>query len=65
MKKDPTLNNSLTDWKKIDEMTDESIDLSDCPEITPEMFTKATIRRGSKLLPLHSKKNSPTKEEEK
>ncbi len=27
-------------------MTDEEIDLSDCPEITPEMFAKAVVRRG-------------------
>lgn len=27
-------------------MTDEDIDLSDCPEITPEMFAKAVVRRG-------------------
>ena len=27
-------------------MSDEEIDLSDCPEITPEMFAKAIVRRG-------------------
>ncbi|NES19342.1 MAG: BrnA antitoxin family protein [Symploca sp. SIO3E6] len=27
-------------------MTDEEIDLSDCPEITPEMFAQSVIRRG-------------------
>jgi uncharacterized protein (DUF4415 family) len=27
-------------------MTDEDIDLSDCPEVTPEMFAKAVVRRG-------------------
>ncbi len=27
-------------------MQDEDIDLSDAPEITPEMFTKAVVRRG-------------------
>jgi len=27
-------------------MSDEDIDLSDCPEITPEMFAKAVVRRG-------------------
>ena len=26
-------------------MTDEEIDLSDCPEITPELFAKAVVRR--------------------
>ena len=27
-------------------MSDEDIDLSDCPEITPELFAKATVWRG-------------------
>lgn len=27
-------------------MTDEDIDLSDCPEITPELFAKAIVRKG-------------------
>jgi uncharacterized protein (DUF4415 family) len=29
-------------------MSDQDIDLSDIPEITPEMFAKAVIRRGLK-----------------
>jgi uncharacterized protein (DUF4415 family) len=29
-------------------MQDEDIDLSDAPEITPEMFAKAVVRRGLK-----------------
>ena len=27
-------------------MSDEDIDLSDCPEITPEMLAQAVVRRG-------------------
>jgi uncharacterized protein (DUF4415 family) len=27
-------------------MADEDIDLSDCPEVTPEMFARAVVRRG-------------------
>ena len=46
MSKSPTSNKSLTDWERLDAMTDEDIDLSDAPEITPEMFAKAVIRRG-------------------
>lgn len=38
--------NSQTDWQRLDAMSDEDIDLSDCPEITPELFAKATVRRG-------------------
>ncbi|WP_253276418.1 BrnA antitoxin family protein [Synechococcus sp. PCC 6312] len=30
-------------------MNDEDIDLSDCPEITPEMFAQAIVRRGLPL----------------
>lgn len=29
-------------------MKDEDIDLNDAPEITPEMFAKAVVRRGLK-----------------
>jgi uncharacterized protein (DUF4415 family) len=36
---------SQTDWDRVDAMEDEDIDLSDCPEITPEQFAKAVVRR--------------------
>ena len=39
------LNKSETDWTRIDAMSDENIDFSDCPEATPEMFAKAVVRR--------------------
>ena len=39
--------NSQTDWQRLDAMTDEDIDLSECPEVTPEMFAKGVVRRGS------------------
>jgi hypothetical protein len=38
------MNKSETDWVRIDAMSDEDIDFSDCPEVTPEMFSKATVR---------------------
>ncbi|HIK11849.1 MAG TPA: BrnA antitoxin family protein [Oscillatoriaceae cyanobacterium M33_DOE_052] len=41
-----TSSNSQTDWERLDKMTDEEIDFSDCPEITPEMLDKAVVRRG-------------------
>jgi uncharacterized protein (DUF4415 family) len=41
-----TSSKSQTDWQRLDAMTDEEIDFSDCPEITPEMFAKAVVRRG-------------------
>lgn len=46
MNNEPTSSNSQTDWQRLDAMSDEDIDLSDCPEITPEMFAKAVVRRG-------------------
>ncbi|MEM9273312.1 MAG: BrnA antitoxin family protein [Cyanobacteria bacterium P01_F01_bin.143] len=48
MNNESTSSNSQTDWQRLDAMTDEDIDLSDCPEITPEMFAKAVVvvRRG-------------------
>lgn len=39
---------SMTDWEKLESMTDEDIDFSDCPEVTAEMAKKATIRRALK-----------------
>lgn len=41
-----TSSKSETDWERLDAMTDEDIDFSDCPEITPELFAKAIVRRG-------------------
>ena len=32
-------------------MRDGDIDLSECPEITPEMFAKAIVRKGLKPVP--------------
>jgi uncharacterized protein (DUF4415 family) len=46
MSNDPTSKKSQTDWQRLDAMSDEEIDLSDCPEITPERFAKAVVRRG-------------------
>ena len=46
MKKEAILSKSLTDWERIDALTDAEIDFSDSPEITPEMFAKAVVRRG-------------------
>lgn len=43
-----TSGKSLTDWERLDSMTDEDIDFSDCPEITSEMAKTATIQRGLK-----------------
>ena len=39
-------NTSQTDFARLDAMQDQDIDLSDVPEIAPEMFAKAIVRRG-------------------
>jgi len=39
---------SQTDWKKIDAMEDEDINLSELPEVSPEQFAKAVVRKGLK-----------------
>ena len=51
MKKTLTTKKSETDWKRIDAMKDEDIDLSDIPEVTPEMFARAVLRRNFKPIP--------------
>lgn len=48
MKKKSTSVKSQTDFDRLDQMKDEDIDYSDAPEITPEMFAKAVVRRGLK-----------------
>ncbi len=40
-----------TDLKRLDAMKDEDIDLSDIPEITPEMFARGIVRRNLKPFP--------------
>ena len=51
MNRESISKDSLTDWERLDKMTDEEIDLSDLPEITPEMFATAVVRRGLKPAP--------------
>jgi len=48
MRKRATLRRSTTDGKRIRKMKDSDIDLSDLPEVTPEMFARAVVRRGLK-----------------
>lgn len=51
MKKAATSKKSRTDWKRVDALKDEDIDLSDIPEVSPEMFARAVVRRGLKPAP--------------
>lgn len=48
MRKTTTSRKSKTDWKYLDSLKDEDIDLSDIPEASPEMFARAIVRRGLK-----------------
>ena len=48
MKKKHISHNSQTDWNRVDMLRDEDIDFSDSPEVTPEMFAKAVLRKGLK-----------------
>jgi uncharacterized protein (DUF4415 family) len=48
MKKSRISNKSQTNWARLDALKDADIDLSDTPEITPQMFAKAIVRRGLK-----------------
>lgn len=54
MKKKATTQPSGTDWNRVDRMADEDIDLSDLPEIPPEMFARAIVRKGLKPVPRKS-----------
>ena len=51
MKKSATSRKSRTDWKRVDALKDNKIDLSDIPELTPEVFARAVVRRGLKPVP--------------
>jgi uncharacterized Fe-S cluster-containing protein len=50
MSKNATSKPLGTDWARLDAMTDAEIDaeidLSDCPEVTLEMFAQGVVRKG-------------------
>ena len=48
MSKKLTSRRPRTDWKRVDAPSDRQIDFSDSPELTPEMFARAVVRRGLK-----------------
>lgn len=48
MKKKNISHKSQSDWKRVDKLQDDEIDFSDNPEVTPEMFAKAIVRKGLK-----------------
>lgn len=48
MKKKNTSQKSQTDWDRVDKLEDDDINFEDNPEVTPEMFAKAVLRKGLK-----------------
>jgi len=48
MKPSASTKTSKTDWERLEAMTDDDIDFSDIPELTPEQFAKATVLKGLK-----------------
>ncbi|MFC1852635.1 BrnA antitoxin family protein [candidate division CSSED10-310 bacterium] len=54
MNKRSTSQKSFTEFERLDTMKDEDIDFSDCPELTPDMFARAVVRKG--LKPISRKK---------
>ncbi len=48
MKKAVISKKSQTNWARLEAMKDEDINLSDIPEISPEMFAHAVVRKGLK-----------------
>ena len=48
MRKKPISQKSQTDWDRVDKLQDKDIDFNDNPEVTPEMFAKAVLRKGLK-----------------
>jgi uncharacterized protein (DUF4415 family) len=54
VKKPATSEQSQTDWEHVDALDDADIDLSDVPEIPPEMFARSVVREGLKPAPRKS-----------
>jgi uncharacterized protein (DUF4415 family) len=48
MSKSTISKKSQTDWERLEAMEDQNIDVSDIPELTPEMFAKAVVKHGLK-----------------
>ena len=48
MSKKSTLKDSRTDWKRINAMKDNNINMSDIPEVTEERLARAKLRFGGK-----------------
>ena len=54
MKKNIISRKSQTDWGRLKTMKDSEIDFSDSPELTPDQFARAIVRRGLQTVPRKS-----------
>jgi uncharacterized protein (DUF4415 family) len=54
MKPKRTSRRSLTDWKRVDRLKDEDIDVSDILEISPNEFARSVVREGLRPRPSKS-----------
>ena len=59
MNKENSIKQSQTNWARIDAMTDEEIDFTDCPEITDEMWATGVLQKNFKPIPTKSQENLP------
>ena len=48
MKKKDISKKSQTDWRRVDALKDGDIDLSELPEVSPDLFAQAIVRHGLK-----------------
>ncbi|MDP9120369.1 MAG: BrnA antitoxin family protein [Acidobacteriota bacterium] len=46
MRRKATSRRSRSDWQRVDRMRDGEIDFSNVPEIPPERFARALVRKG-------------------
>jgi hypothetical protein len=51
MRKKPTSKKSGSDFVRLSSMSDDHIDRSEIPEVSPEQFARAMVRRGLKTVP--------------
>lgn len=51
MRKKSTSKKLGSDFKRLSAMTDDEIDTRDIPQVTPEQFARAIVRRGLESVP--------------
>ncbi|MGI8542618.1 MAG: BrnA antitoxin family protein [Aridibacter sp.] len=59
MSKKDNSQKSQTDWERLDKMTDDDIDFSDIPRMTPEMWENGILQKNFKPMPRKHQENFP------